>query len=164
MKIGMDRIHKRGKDCTVDMCAAHHHATMQHRRTLFTVRRRREKASTVLAAAANEQEFDCENLYHMVQLPFNEQCDHVTCLTQQILGRPLWPLWPIMITQESCHSNSHKWNLCCEHLADSFTCALLFLKPRVSEIMPDPIGFVAASVAFMAYYNTLDADFVYDDS
>ena len=62
--------------------------------------RRRVKPSTVLVAAApaaaKEQEFD-ENLYHMVQLPFNEQCDHVTCLTQQLYGWPLWSLWPFII-------------------------------------------------------------------
>ena len=62
--------------------------------------RRRAKDSTVLVAAApaaaKEQEFD-ENLYHMVQLPFNEQCDHVTCLTQQLYGWPLWSLWPFII-------------------------------------------------------------------
>ena len=83
--------------CSVDVGAAHH-ATM-HRGAVQPRGdgRRRAKASTVLAAAANEQEFDCENLYHMVQLPFNEQCDHVTCLTQQLYGRPLWPLWPILI-------------------------------------------------------------------
>ena len=76
------------------------HATM-HRGTVQPRGdgRRRAKASTVLAAAANEQEFDCENLYHMVQLPFNEQCDHVTCLTQQLLGQPLWPLWPDIISE-----------------------------------------------------------------
>ena len=30
--------------------------------------------------------------------------------------------------------------------------------------MPDPTAVGAAAVAFLAYYNTLDADFVYDDS
>ena len=99
--------------CSVDMgAAAEHHATM-HRGTVQPRGdgRRRAKASTVLAAApaaasrvlvaapaaAKEQEFDCENLYHMVQLSFNEQCDHVTCLTQQLLRWPLWSLWPFII-------------------------------------------------------------------
>ena len=83
--------------CSVDMGAARH-ATM-HRGVAVQPRgdgRWRAKASTVLAAAAKEQEFD-ENLYHMVQLPFNEQCDHVTCLTQQLYGWPLWSLWPFII-------------------------------------------------------------------
>ena len=102
--------------CNVDMGAARH-ATM-HRGVAVQPRgdgRWRAKASTVLAAApaaasrvlvaapaaAKEQEFDCENLYHMVQLPFNEQCDHVTCLTLQLLRWPLWPLWPNMISSEN---------------------------------------------------------------
>ena len=82
--------------CTVDVATAHHHATM-HRRMLFN-------RAAVAAAREGfdgfgggcEQEFD-ENLYHMVQLPFNEQCDHVTCLTQQLYGWPLWSLWPFII-------------------------------------------------------------------
>ena len=79
--------------CSVDVGAAHCSATVQPRGE----GRRWAKASTVLAAAAKEQEFDCENLYHMVQLSFNEQCDHVTCLTQQLYGWPLWSLWPFII-------------------------------------------------------------------